>query len=57
MGIFDVFKRISNATKLLLIIVLLIGFQQFPVIYIGGSFKIYELLGLILFFLYGIKWE
>ena len=33
---------------LLFLIVLLIGFQQFPVLRIGGSFKIYELLSLIL---------
>lgn len=57
MGICDIFKRSSNATKLLLIIVLLIGFQQFPVIYVGGSFKIYEFIGLFLLFLYGIKWK
>ena len=33
---------------LLFYIIILIGFQQFPVIRIGGSFKIYELLALIL---------
>ena len=42
-------------TKILLLILLLIGFQQFPVIYVGGSLKVYEVLGLILLVLYGIK--
>ena len=33
---------------LLFLIVLLIGFQQFPVLRIGGSFKLYEILSIIL---------
>ncbi|CAG9888850.1 hypothetical protein BOVA604_197 [Bacteroides ovatus] len=37
---------------LLYLIILLIGFQQFPVLRIGGSFKIYELLSLILLLKY-----
>lgn len=45
----------SLKTKLILSILLLIGFQQFPVIYVGGSFKIYELLGLVVLCLYGIS--
>lgn len=37
---------------LLFYIIVLIGFQQFPVFRIGGSFKIYELLALILLLKY-----
>ena len=33
---------------LLFAIIVLIGFQQFPVLRIGGSFKIYELLSILL---------
>ncbi|MBN3229622.1 O-antigen ligase family protein [Pectobacterium brasiliense] len=35
---------------LCLAIIFLIGFQQFPVIRIGGSFKLYELISIVLFF-------
>ncbi len=34
----------------LVAIIVLIGFQQFPVIRVGGSFKIYELLALLIIF-------
>lgn len=42
--------------KLLFYILLLIGFQQFPIINLGGSFKIYELLGFIYFCRNGLVW-
>ena len=45
-------RNISFAIKhkyyLLFAIIVLIGFQQFPVLRIGGSFKIYELLSILL---------
>ena len=47
--------RLSSSKKyylLLYLIVLLIGFQQFPVIRIGGSLNIYELLSFILLIKY-----
>lgn len=37
--------------KLILSIILLIGFQAFPIIKIGGTFKIYELLALVVLFI------
>ena len=50
------FSHIKNSSsKILLAIILLIGFQQFPVLYVGGSLKLYEVLGLTLLVLYGIK--
>ena len=41
-------KSLKN--YLVLLIVVLIGFQQFPVVRLGGSFKLYELaaLGLLI---------
>lgn len=45
----------SYKTKILLVILFFIGFQQFPVLYVGGSLKIYEVAGILLMILYGIK--
>lgn len=42
--------------RLLFLIIILIGFQQFPVLRIGGSLKIYELLALIVLFRYRHHW-
>ena len=42
------FKKLDLETKLVCLIIFSIGFQQFPVIRIGGSFKIYELLAICL---------
>ena len=47
-------RSLPIQSKIVLYIILLIGCQQFPVIHIGGSLKIYEVLGLCLLF-YGIK--
>ncbi|NKF21889.1 O-antigen ligase family protein [Solimonas marina] len=44
-------RQVGIRTTLILLIVALIGFQQFPVIRIGGSFKVYELLAIALFLL------
>ncbi|BAU55755.1 hypothetical protein [Mucilaginibacter gotjawali] len=41
-------ENISITDNLILLIIVLIGFQQFPVIRIGGSFKLYELAALAL---------
>lgn len=41
--------------KLVVAIVLLIGFQQFPVVRIGGSYKIYELIASFLLLVYIIQ--
>lgn len=38
--------KLGLQTKILCLIIFLIGFQQFPVIRAGGSFKIYELLAI-----------
>lgn len=40
--------NLSIKDKLLFYIIILLGCQQFPVIRIGGSFKTYELLGIVL---------
>lgn len=46
----------GNPINLILIsIIVLIGFQQFPVLHIGGSLKIYEILGLLLLVWGGIN--
>ncbi|MDR2406842.1 MAG: O-antigen ligase family protein [Bacteroidales bacterium] len=37
--------------KIIFLIIVLIGFQQFPVIRIGGSLKIYEILAILLLFI------
>lgn len=50
------FWRLNNISGCLFFILIFIGFQQFPVINVGGSLKIYELLGLFLLCLYGIGW-
>lgn len=46
---------LNPGVTIFLLILLLIGFQQFPVIFVGGSFKIYEFLGLIALCLYGVR--
>lgn len=43
--------KLGIQTKMLCLIIFLIGFQQFPVIRAGGSFKIYELLAIGMLFL------
>ncbi|MFB0495596.1 hypothetical protein ABID99_001833 [Mucilaginibacter sp. OAE612] len=43
-------KDRSFKDSVIVLIVLLIGFQSFPIIKVGGVFKIYELLALILLF-------
>src|ERR1700710_2890881 len=45
------YASMSFKNKLLFLIIVLIGFQQFPVIRVGGSFKIYELLAIIVMFI------
>lgn len=42
------FKHLNLETKIVCLIILTIGFQQFPVIRVGGSFKIYELFAIAL---------
>lgn len=42
------FRFLPFKEKLVFLIIVLIGFQQFPVLRIGGSFKIYEVLALLL---------
>lgn len=55
MAIFKFFSKSDKRTQILILILLFIGFQQFPVIYVGGSLKIYEVLGLIMLFSFGIR--
>lgn len=43
-----VFRYLDLKSKIVILIILFIGFQQFPVIRAGGSFKLYELLALCL---------
>lgn len=50
-------KKNNTIPKLLTSLILLIGFQQFPVFFVGGSFKLYELLGIILLCIRGIRWK
>ena len=45
----------SIKSKILLAIILFIGFQQFPVLHVGGSLKIYEVLGGALLLMCGIR--
>lgn len=46
----------DNAKRYLILGVLLsIGFQQFPVLHVGGSLKIYEMLGLVMLWYYGVR--
>ena len=49
-------RKINNAVRhkyyLLSAIIILIGFQQFPVLRIGGSFKVYEFLSILLLLKY-----
>ena len=45
------FKQLNIETKLVCLIIFTIGMQQFPVIRVGGSFKIYELLAMCLLFI------
>jgi O-antigen ligase len=51
------FKNLNLETKISLIILATIGLQQFPVIRVGGSFKIYELMamGLLIVNLFAIS--
>lgn len=42
------FHKLNFKSKLAFLIIILIGFQQFPVFRVGGSFKVYELLAIIL---------
>ena len=51
--------REYNQYRILYLIIILIGFQQFPVINVGGSLKIYEVLALLILLLYRpkIKWD
>lgn len=44
----DNFFKSSIKDKLLYLIIILLGFQQFPVVRVGGSFKVYELIAVIL---------
>lgn len=50
-------KNLGQKTSLTVLILLLIGFQQFPVLYVGGSLKVYEVFGLFLLISYGIKFR
>lgn len=45
------FKNSNITTRLLCLILLFIGFQQFPVLRIGGSLKFYEICAIIYLFL------
>lgn len=51
------FKNLNLETKIVCLIILTIGFQQFPVLRVGGSFKIYELfaISLLLISLFGLR--
>ena len=55
MTIIKLLNECDKKTKIITLILLFIGFQQFPVIYVGGSLKIYEVLGMISLLLCGIK--
>lgn len=57
MAICKLLKKCDRRTQILTLLLLFIGFQQFPVIYVGGSFKIYEMLGIIFLCLFGISWK
>ena len=43
-------RKLALRDKLLYFILILMGFQAFPVLRIGGSFKVYELISLVLIF-------
>lgn len=49
------YNKVLSKSKLLILILVLIGCQQFPVINVGGSLKIYEILGLFMLLYYGIN--
>lgn len=49
--------RTYHQYLLLVPLILLIGFQQFPVINVGGTLKLYEILALIILFFYWPKFE
>jgi hypothetical protein len=50
-------KNLNFQSKIVCLIILTVGLQQFPVIRVGGSFKVYELLAILLLVinLFGIK--
>jgi hypothetical protein len=48
---YSILKRFDLETRLTCLIIFTIGCQQFPIIRIGGSFKLYELFAICLLFL------
>lgn len=48
-------SKVPNLTRCLFAILITIGFQQFPVVNVGGSLKIYEVIGLAMLWYYGLR--